>query len=305
MLSKENKDSHKGKCCGRTNGFNLDQNTCECCNDKDNVEKIEKQLEEDLQNAMAHHTKGLQAIRNHHKERHRQLELTKIQLSKDLFEKKALVDDFDRDHCTKKNEVADKLISEIDEALRSEPISELKGLNNILQRELKDAIDELEKQKMSEETNSQDQNLNRVVNKLERMVMDSQSKNDWLKQQLLQLNQKQPNKEISSADCQKLRCKDCSTDPKILAQEMELHQMIARLWTKLSKSEQSEQRDGGSPSVFSMFPPSLIKSLEAIIGSKCQEDPMPESAPESHQKSQAKPCEMRVFTKEKVVYKRD
>ena len=293
MLPHEIKDFPKDKCCGRTSGFNLDQNTCECCNDKDNVEKIERQLEEELQNAMAQHTQGLQAIRNHHKERHRQLEIAKIRLSREMSDKTALLTDFERDHCKKKNEVADKIVREIDEALRDEPISELKGLNNILQRELKDAIDALERQKMSEGTDSQDYKMNHVVDKLEKMAMEYRSTNAQLKQQLLQFNQK-PNVEVSSTVCQKLRCQNCSTDPKILAKETELHQMIARFWSKLPQSEPND----GSPPVFSMFPPSLIRSLETIIGSKCQEDPQPPQP--------ARPCaEMKVFTKEKIVYKAD
>ena len=75
-------------CEACSNDSNLDHTICECCHEQDNLEELERKINEDFKKAMERKARELQALRDFHKEKHTQYILSKRQIQKELSEKR-------------------------------------------------------------------------------------------------------------------------------------------------------------------------------------------------------------------------
>ena len=142
MFPQKNSSTSTEKCCENSNGIS---NPCNCCSEKDDVEKIEEQILEDFRNAMAQHAKDLQSLRDNHREKHKQYMITKEHLDKELCEKKDFLTSKVSQKvqpCDELSEAIEKMALEIDNCagLKNEEYSTDKHHNSFLRNELSSSL---------------------------------------------------------------------------------------------------------------------------------------------------------------------
>ena len=250
-----------------------DPEDCHCWpEDDEDYDETEKQILNNLKNAMDKHAIELKDLKKRHMELHKMLADTKNGLEKELAEKEAQlaskrgpIDD----KCKKMNEAIDQVVEDIEDATSLQ--AEQKLLNGLLEAELKKATEEYESLKEVSLPSSEYQQ--QQLQELEKQVQSYRDSNAQLQKQLQDLKGKLQeeipevcNPELVNYQIQNLPCPDCSKDDLALSEmEMNLHLKIASVKDSLMKfqTEQSLQES---------LPPHILENLEAIIvGDKAQD----------------------------------